>query len=82
MALRAVPDHPKVAHLKALFAMPKGATLGYLECIWHFTGRFTPQSNLGKDDDSAIEAWAEWPGTPGAMIAALVTFPSCHRPVT
>ena len=35
MALRAVPDHPKFAHLKALLNLGKGATLGYLECIWH-----------------------------------------------
>jgi hypothetical protein len=72
MALRAVPDHPKFAQLKARLGLPKGATLGYLECLWHFTGRFCPQGNLGKYEDSAIEAWAEWPGEPGAMIAAMI----------
>jgi hypothetical protein len=72
MALRAVPDHPKFAHLKALLGMSKGATLGYLECIWHFTGRFTPQGNIGKYEDSAIEAWVEWSGDAGALVAALI----------
>src|ERR1700676_33196 len=42
MALRAVPDHPKFAALKAALGTPKGATLGWLEALWHFTGRFTP----------------------------------------
>lgn len=72
MALRAVPDHPKFADLKQRLGRSKGATLGYLECVWHFTGRFTPQGNLGKYSDSAIEAWVEWDGEPGSLIAALV----------
>lgn len=71
MALRAVPDHPKFAHLKALLDQPKGATLGWLEAIWHFAGRFTPQGNVGKYSDQAIEAWVEWNGVPGALISAL-----------
>lgn len=72
MALRAVPDHPKFADLKMRLGLSKGATLGYLECIWHFTGRFTPQGNIGKYPDSAIEAWVEWEGDPGSLIAGLI----------
>lgn len=72
MALRAVPDHPKFADLKSRLKLPKGAVLGWLEAIWHFTGRFTPQGNIGKYDDHAIEAWVEWDGEPGALIAALI----------
>jgi hypothetical protein len=72
MALRAVPDHPKFADLKARLGRPKYVALGCLEAIWHFTGRFTPQGNLGKYTDQAIEAWVEWDGEPGALIAALI----------
>ena len=72
MALRAVPDHPKFAALKTLLRQPKGAALGWLEIIWHFCGRFTPQGNIGKYEDSAIEAWVEWDGEPGTLIYALV----------
>jgi|GEM_PF-2324998 hypothetical protein len=72
MALRAVSDHPKFADLKARLGRPKYAALGCLEAIWHFTGRFTPQGNIGKYTDHAIEAWVEWDGEPGALIAALV----------
>ncbi len=72
MALRAVPDHPKFAQFKAIINQPKGAALGWLEAIWHFTGRFTPQGNIGKYTDEAIEAWVEWNGEPGRLVQALV----------
>ncbi|MFP5236985.1 MAG: hypothetical protein ACLGSD_13870 [Acidobacteriota bacterium] len=73
MALRAVPDHPKFAELMAALEMPKFATLGALEAVWHFTGRFTPQGDIGKYTDAAIEAWAGWNGEPGRLIESLVT---------
>lgn len=72
MALRAVPGHPKFADLKAILKQPKGAVIGWLETMWHFTGQFTPQGNIGKYTDSQIEAWVEWDGEPGALIAAMV----------
>jgi len=71
MALRAVPDHPKFADLKARLNRPKYVALGCLEAIWHFAGRFTPQGNIGKYTDHAIEAWVEWDGAPGELIDAL-----------
>jgi hypothetical protein len=40
--------------------------------MWHFAGRFTPQGNIGKYSDEAIEAWLEWDGKPGALIEAFV----------
>lgn len=72
MALRAVPDHPKFARLKNLLHAPKGVAMGWLEAVWHFGGRFTPQGNIGKYPDEAIEAWVEWDGKPGVLIGALV----------
>jgi hypothetical protein len=72
MALRAVPDHPKFADLKARIGRPKYVALGCLEAIWHFTGRFTPQGNIGKYPDQAIETWVEWDGEPGELISALI----------
>lgn len=72
MALRAVIDHPKFAALKARLGTTRGATLGYLEAVWHFTGRFTPHGNLGKYSDAEIEGWVEWDGEQGALIGALV----------
>ncbi|MCU1328405.1 MAG: hypothetical protein JWN34_3775 [Bryobacterales bacterium] len=72
MALRAVPDHPKFSHLKSLLGTTKGATIGYLECVWHFAGRFTPQGNIGKYTDLAIESWVEWDGAAGELVEAMI----------
>lgn len=72
MALRAVTEHPKFSHLKALLRAPKGAALGWLEIIWHFCAKNAPQGNIGRFSDAEIESWCEWDGEPGALIAALV----------
>jgi len=72
VALRAVIDHPKFTRLKVLLRLNRACTLGYLEALWHFTGRFTPQGNIGKYSDAEIEAWVEWDGEEGALISALV----------
>jgi hypothetical protein len=72
MALRAVLEHPKFAHLKTILGEPRAHCLGYLECVWHFCGRFTPQGNIGKYSDAQIEAWLEWTGEPGSLVAALI----------
>jgi hypothetical protein len=72
MALRAVTDHPKFAHFKSILRLPRGAALGWLECMWHFCSRFTLRGNIGKYPDQAIEAWCEWDGEPGGLIAALI----------
>ena len=72
MALRAVPEHPKFFELKAILKIPKFQALGILEGIWHFTGKFAPQGNIGKFNDRAIESWVEWDGEAGTLIAALV----------
>lgn len=73
MALRAVIDHPKFMMLKATLGLSRFQALGLLESIWHFTGRFTPQGNIGKYSNSQIAAWIEWGGNNKEMINALVS---------
>ena len=73
MALRAVPDHPKFQHLMALSGLPKYEVLGLLEALWHFTGRFTPQGNIGKYPDAQIAAWIGWTGQALDLISLLIT---------
>jgi hypothetical protein len=72
MALRAVIDHPKFNRLKALIRCNRSVALGYLECLWHFTGRFAPAGDLGRYEDAEIEAWLEWDGPEGALIEAMI----------
>jgi hypothetical protein len=73
MALRAVMEHPKFAELQALLSLPKYAVLGCLEAVWHFTGRFSPQGNIGKYTDQTIESWVGWTGEQGNLVKALIT---------
>ncbi len=72
MAKRGVLEHPKFSRLKTLLCVNKSTALGYLECLWQFTGRFTPQGNIGKYTDADIEAWLEWGGEEGKLIESLV----------
>ncbi|MCW5943317.1 MAG: hypothetical protein KIS66_13880 [Fimbriimonadaceae bacterium] len=72
MAKRGVIDHPKFNLLKRLLDTNRSGTLGYLECLWQFAGRFAPQGNIGRYSDEEIEAWLEWDGAPGGLIEALV----------
>ncbi len=72
MALRVVTESPKFGHLKGLLRRGRFSALGALESVWHFCGKFTPQGDIGKYSDGAIEGWVEWDGEPGALIAALV----------
>lgn len=71
MALRAVPEHPKFAALKAELKLSKFQALGLLEALWHFTGRFAPRGNIGRFTDRQIETWLEWEGEEGAAIQSL-----------
>jgi hypothetical protein len=71
VALRSVPGHPKFSRLKTLLGATKAHTLGYLEALWHFTGTYAAQGNIGKFSDLEIESWIEWQGEPGELIAAL-----------
>lgn len=72
MALRAVIEHPKFIRLKLELGIPKYQALGLLESLWHFTGRYTPCGDIGRYEDGDIEAWLEWDGEPGVLIAALI----------
>lgn len=72
MAKRNLLEHPKFAHFKMLSGLPKSVALGYLECLWQFCGRYTPQGNIGKYTDGQIEAWVEWNGKPGELISLLL----------
>lgn len=72
MAKRSLIDHPKFAEFKILLGANKSVALGYLECLWQFTGRYTAQGNIGKYKDSQIEAWLEWDGEPGKLIESFI----------
>jgi hypothetical protein len=53
-----------------ILKMSKCPVLGYLEGMWHFSGKYTPHGDIGKYSNEEIEAWLEWDGEPGALIEA------------
>lgn len=71
MALRAVADHPKLARLKGILGCGRGEAMGYLEALWHFAAKFTPRGNIGKYLAADVEAWIEWGGPTGTLMAAM-----------
>jgi hypothetical protein len=46
--------------------------VGLAESLWHFTAEFAPQGDIGKYDDSRIEAALGWHGRPGKLVCVLV----------
>lgn len=73
---RGTPRHPKVmALMKALNLKPKDRplALGYLELLWHFAAEFAPRGDIGRYENSTIEAALDWYGRPGRLVQALTT---------
>ena len=58
MALRAVPDHPKFAGLKARLSLNKAETMGYLEWL-ALLRTVHAAGDIGKQSDAQIESWVE-----------------------
>ena len=72
MAKRGVLEHPKFARLKVKLKLSKYEALGILETLWQMVGRYTPQGDIGKYSNEEIEAWVEWDGEDGVLIAQLI----------
>ncbi len=79
---RGGPRHPKMLHLAELLGKeltPKELTkirhfcaVGLAESLWHFAAEFAPQGDIGKYDDTRIEAALGWQGRPGKLVCVLV----------
>jgi hypothetical protein len=69
---RGTPRHPKTAALQRDLKIPLPTVVGYLELLFHFTAEFAPQGDIGKYEDSWIEASLGWTGKPGRLISALI----------
>ncbi len=68
---RGTARHPKVNHLRELLRIGLATAIGYLELLWHFTAEFAPQGDVGRYDDSRIEAAVSWTGAKGRLVQAL-----------
>lgn len=64
-------DHPKTLDLAARLEVELPTAIGYLELLWAFTGKKSPQGNIGKWPDGAIARACYWMGRPEVFIQAL-----------
>jgi hypothetical protein len=67
---RGTIEHPKTVMLMAQLRIPLNHTVGILEHLWHWTGRYAPQGDIGKYSDEQI-AQAVAPEVKG-LVRALV----------
>lgn len=65
-------DHPKTYDLASRLEVSRPTAIGHLELLWAFTGKLTPQGNVGKWPDGAIARSCDWMGPPEDFINALI----------
>jgi hypothetical protein len=65
-------DHPKTIDLADELGILVPQAIGHLELLWAFTGRKTPQGNIGRWSDAVIAHAAQWPGKSSDFVVALV----------
>ena len=70
---RAASDHPKLQRLQRRLSLKRYQAMGLMEALWHFTGRYSPEGDIGRWSDEEIAAWVEWDGEPEELVGTLVT---------
>jgi hypothetical protein len=64
-------DHPKTFDFAARLGVELPTALGHLELLWAFTGKQSPQGDIGKWPDGSIARACYWMGDPAAFMRAL-----------
>jgi hypothetical protein len=64
-------DHPKTMDLADRLGVELPTAIGYLELLWAFTGKKTPQGDIGKWSDAVVAAACHWRGKPSDFVQAL-----------
>lgn len=65
-------DHPKTLDFASRLEVELPTAIGHLELLWAFTGKKSPQGNVGKWPDGAISMACCWRGAPAKFVSALV----------
>lgn len=69
---RGTPDHPKMKRLTRVLRINRAWSVGILESLWHWAGRFAPQGDIGRYPDGDIAEAVFWPKEPGILIEGLI----------
>lgn len=70
---RAAVDHPKFQRLQRRLSLTRFQAIGLLEALWHFTGRYAQQGDIGRWEDEEIAGWMEWNGDSSELLETLVS---------
>lgn len=68
---RGTPNHPKTYALANALGVEVWAAAGLLECLWHFTARYSPRGDIGRWPDARIAADVGWKGDPASLVSLL-----------
>lgn len=64
-------EHPKTLDLASRLEASLPATIGHLELLWAFTGKYAPAGDIGRHSDGAIARACHWAGRPELFTLAL-----------
>lgn len=64
-------EHPKTLDLASRLEASLPATIGHLELLWAFTGKYAPAGDIGRHTDGAIARACHWTGRPELFTLAL-----------
>ena len=64
-------EHPKTLDLASKLDASLPATIGHLELLWAFTGKYAPAGDIGRHSDGAIARACHWTGRPELFTLAL-----------
>jgi hypothetical protein len=64
-------EHPKTLDLASRLDVGLPATIGHLELLWAFTGKYAPAGDIGRHSDGAIARACHWTGRPELFTLAL-----------
>ena len=69
---RNTPNHPKMKALARTLQIPLPYAVGLMEMLWHWTGDFRKQGDIGFYSNEGIAEAVGWTGSPDELIAGLV----------
>ncbi len=64
-------EHPKTLDLASRLEVSLPTTIGHLELLWAFTGKYAPAGDIGRHSDGAIARACHWTGRPELFTLAL-----------
>lgn len=65
-------EHPKILDFAARLGVTRPTALGHLELLYAFTGKHSPQGDIGKWPAGAVARASDWMGDPKCFLQSLL----------